>query len=76
MAVVCSAEDCKLQEGRETAERNMSVLKDVLKKMNLLGRFELFEASPRCVGDFNQKLDEFMSKIAAQPRLEPAKVGA
>jgi coenzyme F420-reducing hydrogenase delta subunit/heterodisulfide reductase subunit C len=76
MAVVCSAEDCKLQEGRETAERNMSVLKDVLKKMNLLGLFELFEASPRCVGDFNQKLDEFMSKIAAQPRLEPAKVGA
>ena len=48
MPVVCSAEDCKLQEGKETTERNMAVLKDALKKMNLLERFEIFEASPRC----------------------------
>jgi coenzyme F420-reducing hydrogenase delta subunit len=70
MAVVCSAEDCKLEEGRETAERSTSVLKDVLKKMNLLDRFELFTASPRCVGEFNQKLDEFYRKIAAMPTLK------
>jgi coenzyme F420-reducing hydrogenase delta subunit len=73
MAVVCSTEDCKLQEGKETAERNVNVLKDVLKKMNLLDRFELFEASPRCAGDFNQKLDEFFKKIAAMPPLKLAK---
>jgi len=65
MAVVCSEEDCKLQEGKETAERNVTVLKDALKKSNLLERFELFRASPRCVGDFNQKLDEFFRKIAS-----------
>jgi len=76
MAVVCSAEDCKLQEGKDTAERNMSVLRDVLKKMGLQERFMLFEASPRCVGDFNQKLDEFWKKIAAMPPLKLVKVEA
>ncbi|MEM3730973.1 MAG: hydrogenase iron-sulfur subunit [Candidatus Bathyarchaeia archaeon] len=70
MAVVCSQEDCKLQEGRETAERNMSVLRDTLKKMNLLERFELFTASPRCVGDFNQKFEDFFKKIASMPQLK------
>jgi coenzyme F420-reducing hydrogenase delta subunit len=70
MAVVCAKEDCKLQEGKETAERNMTVLKDTLKKMNLLDRFELYTVSPRCVGDFNVKLDEFVKKIASMPRLE------
>jgi coenzyme F420-reducing hydrogenase delta subunit len=70
MAVVCLQEDCKLQEGREIAERNVSVLKDVLKKTNLLNRFELFTVSPRCVGDFNQKLDEFLTKIGSMPPLE------
>jgi coenzyme F420-reducing hydrogenase delta subunit len=70
MAVVCSPEDCKLQEGKETAERNLAVLKDVLKKMGLLERFEIFNASPRCVGDFNQKLDSFLKKIASMPTLK------
>ncbi|MGO8805013.1 MAG: hydrogenase iron-sulfur subunit, partial [Candidatus Bathyarchaeia archaeon] len=32
MAVVCSAQDCKLQEGRATAERNLAGLFTVLKK--------------------------------------------
>jgi len=45
----------------------MSVLSDALKKMNMQERFQLFEASPRCVGDFNQKLDTFINKIAAMP---------
>ncbi|MGQ9539385.1 MAG: hydrogenase iron-sulfur subunit [Candidatus Bathycorpusculaceae bacterium] len=67
MAVVCSAEDCKLQEGRDTAERNMSVLKDVLKKMNVLERFALFEASPRQVSSFEENLDKFLKKVAALP---------
>jgi coenzyme F420-reducing hydrogenase delta subunit len=76
MAVVCSAEDCKLQEGKDTAERNMNVLKDALKKMNMQERFQLFEASPRCVGDFNQKLDDFFKKIAAMPPLKLMKTEA
>lgn len=67
MAVVCSEEDCKLEEGWETSERNMSVLRDTLKKMNLVERFELFTVSPRCVGEFNQKLDEFFEKITSMP---------
>jgi coenzyme F420-reducing hydrogenase delta subunit/ferredoxin len=67
MAVVCSEEDCKLQEGKETAERNMSVLRNALEKMNLTERFELFTLSPRCVGEFNQKLDKFFEKITSMP---------
>jgi coenzyme F420-reducing hydrogenase delta subunit len=70
MAVVCSPEDCKLQEGRETTERNMTVLKNALKKMNLLDRFELFTVSSRCVGDFNKKLDEFYRRISSMPPLK------
>ncbi|MGB9740327.1 MAG: hydrogenase iron-sulfur subunit [Candidatus Bathyarchaeia archaeon] len=70
MAVVCSAEDCKLQEGRETAERNVDVLKDFLKKRGLLERFELFTVSPRCVGEFNKKFEEFFKKIALMPALK------
>ncbi len=76
MAVVCSAEDCKLQEGSDTAERNMAVLKDTLRKMGLQERFMLFEASPRCVGDFNQKLDEFWKQITALPPLKLVNVEA
>ncbi|MDH7476769.1 MAG: hydrogenase iron-sulfur subunit [Candidatus Bathyarchaeota archaeon] len=70
MAVVCSAEDCKLQEGRETADRNMDVLKNFLKKSGMLERFELFTASPRCVGEFNQKFEEFFKKITSMPSLK------
>ena len=70
MAVVCSSQDCKLQEGRDTAERNLGVLLTVLKKNNLLDRFELFEESPRCADEFNQKLDAFYEKISALPRIE------
>ena len=68
MGVVCAADDCKLSEGRDTAERNLGVLKDVLKKMNLLERFELFELSPRCEGEFKSKFGGFYQKIAALPQ--------
>jgi coenzyme F420-reducing hydrogenase delta subunit/ferredoxin len=67
MAVVCQDEDCKLQEGRDSAERNMAVLKNALKKMGTFERFELYRASPRCIGDFNQKFEEFFKKIASMP---------
>jgi coenzyme F420-reducing hydrogenase delta subunit len=70
IAVVCNSEDCKLQEGKDTAERNVAVLKDTLKKMNLLDRFDLYTASPRCIGDFNQKVEEFSKKIASMPPLQ------
>ena len=70
MAVVCSSEDCKLQEGRDTAERNLGVLLNVLKKKDLLDRFELYEESPRCAGEFQAKLDAFYNKISALPKRE------
>ncbi len=68
VAIVCSSKDCKLQEGRDTSERNLGVILDVLKKKNLLERFQLYEESPRCQGDFEQKLDEFYQKIASLPK--------
>jgi coenzyme F420-reducing hydrogenase delta subunit len=76
MGVVCAADDCKLTEGRDTAERNLGVLKDVLKKMNLLERFELFELSPRCEGEFKSKFDSFYQKIAALPQCVVVKAEA
>ncbi len=68
MAVVCSSKDCKLQEGRDTAERNLGVILDVLKKKKLLDRFELYEESPRCQGDFEEKVDAFYQKISSLPK--------
>jgi len=65
MAVVCGDADCKLEKGKDTAERNLAVLKKVLEKKGLLDRFEFFTASPRCVGEFNQRLDEFIKRVAA-----------
>ncbi len=76
MGIVCSPDDCKLEKGRDTADRNLTVLKNVLKKTNLLDRFELHELSPRCQGDFNQKLDAFCAKIACLPRREMLTVEA
>jgi coenzyme F420-reducing hydrogenase delta subunit len=70
MAVVCPSQDCKLQEGRDTAERNLAVMLNVLKKKGLLDRFELYEESPRCAGDFNAKLDAFYNEISALPKRE------
>jgi coenzyme F420-reducing hydrogenase delta subunit len=70
MAVVCSSKDCKLQEGRDTAERNLGVILNVLKKKGLLNRFELYEESPRCAGDFRAKIDAFYNKISALPKSE------
>jgi len=46
----------------------MNVLNDAIKKMDLLERFELFTVSPRDVDDFNQKLDDFIKKIASMPQ--------
>jgi coenzyme F420-reducing hydrogenase delta subunit len=70
MGVVCPEKDCKLQEGRDTAERNVASLKVALKKLGLLDRFALYEESPRCQGDFQAKLDEFYQKISALPKRE------
>jgi coenzyme F420-reducing hydrogenase delta subunit len=68
IAIVCSSKDCKLQEGRDTAERNLGVLLDVLKKKNLLERFQLYEESPRCQEDFEKNLNDFYQKIANLPK--------
>ena len=65
LAVVCSPEDCKLELGREVAERNATVLQQTLNKLSLQDRFEIYTASPRCVGDFNKKLAAFIQKVGA-----------
>jgi len=70
LAIVCSEEDCKLEKGREIAERNMAILNSTLKKLGLKERFELYTVSPRQVGEFNKKLERFVKKIAELPPLE------
>jgi coenzyme F420-reducing hydrogenase delta subunit len=71
IGVVCSEEDCKLQEGRELAERNMGVLKNYLKKVGLIDRFELLTMSPRQVGDFSQKLEAFVQRLNSLQAQKP-----
>jgi len=65
MAVVCSADDCKLKNGRDAADRQLDVLQDALRKLGLLDRFEIHELSPRCEGDFTMKFEAFCQKITA-----------
>ncbi len=65
MAVVCSEDDCKLEKGYDVAERNATVLKQVLKELNLQDRFELLTASPRKLDDFRKRLKAFVDKIAS-----------
>jgi hypothetical protein len=48
----------------------LAALFTVLKKNNLLDRFEIYEESPRCIDEFNQKLDAFYKKISALPKCE------
>jgi coenzyme F420-reducing hydrogenase delta subunit len=70
LAVVCSPEDCKLELGRDVAERNANVLQRTLAKLNLQDRFEIYTASPRQIGDFNQKLTAFIKKVEILPSLD------
>jgi coenzyme F420-reducing hydrogenase delta subunit/formate hydrogenlyase subunit 6/NADH:ubiquinone oxidoreductase subunit I len=70
LAVVCSEKDCKLEKGRETAQRNAMVLQKTLEKLGLAERFEVFESSPRYLGNFDKKLSDFIRRIANMPRLE------
>jgi len=65
LAVTCAEKDCKLEEGRETAELNAAVLKKTLAKLRLDDRFEVSTASPRFVGDFNSKLEDFLKKVSS-----------
>jgi len=70
LAAVCSPDDCKLELGRDVAERNATVLQRALDKFNLHNRFAVYTASPRSVGDFNEKLANFIQKIGALPSLD------
>jgi coenzyme F420-reducing hydrogenase delta subunit len=70
LAVVCSPEDCKLELGRDVAERNVDVLQRTLAKLKLQDRFDIYNASPRRIGDFNQKLTAFVRKIEVLPSLD------
>jgi len=72
LAVVCSPEDCKLELGRDIAERNATVLQRALDKFNLHDRFAVYTASPRSIGDFNEKLAAFIKKIGALPPFDSA----
>jgi len=67
MAVICSANDCKLRRGRDTSERQLEVLMTYLKRLGLLDRFEIHEIAPRCEGEFLMKFDAFYEKIGAMP---------
>jgi len=70
LAVTCSKEDCKLEEGKEIAERNIAALKKVLQKQRLSERFEHCVSSPRHPKDFDLKLEFFMKKIASLSKTE------
>jgi coenzyme F420-reducing hydrogenase delta subunit/heterodisulfide reductase subunit C len=70
LAVVCPADQCKLEEGTELPDRNFSALRKVLKEYNLADRFDTFRVTPKYPGEFSAKLEEFKKKISSIPKVE------
>jgi coenzyme F420-reducing hydrogenase delta subunit len=70
LAVTCAEKDCKLKEGREIAELNAAILKKTLNKLHLDDRFEVCTTSPRYVGDFNSKLENFLKKVSSSLKVK------
>ncbi|UCE73879.1 MAG: hydrogenase iron-sulfur subunit [Methanomassiliicoccales archaeon] len=68
IAFICSEEDCKSKEGRDTYNSNASALLNVLKNLDLGHRFELHLTSPRDIGNFNAKLKSFVKRIGSQSK--------
>jgi coenzyme F420-reducing hydrogenase delta subunit/heterodisulfide reductase subunit C len=68
IAFICSEEDCKSKEGRDTYNSNASALFNVLKNLDLLDRFEVHVTSPRDIGNFNAKLKSFINMIGSQSK--------
>ena len=48
----------------------MVVLKKALEKLNLADRFQLLNVSPKQVGEFNRKLEAFLSRISTLQIIE------
>jgi hypothetical protein len=46
------------------------VLRNALNRFGLQNRFEYYEASPRCEGDFKRAFEAFYAKLAAMPKRE------
>lgn len=74
VGIVCSDDDCKLREGRIISKTNMDVLKIVLDRFGLTGRFELLETSPRFMNTLEKKLDDFVRKISNLSSAKPIQV--
>ncbi|MEA2089526.1 MAG: hydrogenase iron-sulfur subunit [Thermoproteota archaeon] len=67
LVITCPEDECKLKEGREIAEQNVSALRKMLKQFNLENRFEICTASPKYLGEFDSKIDAFVQKISSLP---------
>lgn len=65
LAITCPEKECRLEEGIEIPERNVFVLKKVLKQLNMEEKFEITTTSPKHIGDFNVKLDWFIHRISS-----------
>jgi len=64
LAVVCPEEKCKLEKGTEIAKQNAATLEKILEELNLREKFELHEATPVYVDQFESLLKEFSDKIS------------
>jgi len=65
LAVTCPKEECKLEEGKEIADRNLFALRKVLRQLNLEDRFETCTTSPKYPGNFYLKLESFIQRISS-----------
>ncbi len=65
MVAYCPDDDCKREEGRDVADRNALALVKTLENLEMDDRLEMFETSPRMIGKFDSKLDEFISDLSS-----------
>lgn len=70
MAVICPDNDCKSKESRKTADKNLQVLQDVLKKLNLGERFKVHKNHPRYPEGIEVNLELFFEEVEHLEQLE------
>ncbi|MCX8170688.1 MAG: hydrogenase iron-sulfur subunit [Candidatus Bathyarchaeota archaeon] len=63
LILACKKGECKFERGNELAERHIIALKSLLRQVNLENRLEICFASPKYLGEIDDQIKLFMSKI-------------
>jgi len=64
LVIACPEEKCKLERGTEIAERNVEDAENILEKLGLMDRFQIYRSTPIYLNQFDFMLKEFSDKLS------------